>query len=172
MAWPAKNGEPGSNYRQSTAESASASAPLVLWERLHKGHNYICVIWVNGKYMQLNMQPVHPLLWVGWHVWIAESYASTCVRSVALIVCNFSEASSVLVKSASTYIDNFQVKKWGHRIAEILFGWDPGDHPTQSRTTTNGIPLGQLCLYPAKLWKASKGRGSTTSLEHLMEKFS
>lgn len=62
VAWPAKNGEPGSNYRQSTAESASASAPLVLWERLHKGHNYICVIWVNGKYMQLNMQPVHPLL--------------------------------------------------------------------------------------------------------------
>lgn len=52
---PGKNGESGSNYRKSTAESASASAPWVRWEKLSEGHNCIFVIWLNGKYMQLNM---------------------------------------------------------------------------------------------------------------------
>lgn len=65
VTWPAKNGESGSNYRKSTAESASASAPRVWWEKLRKGHNCICVIWLNGKYMQLNMQLVHSLIQVG-----------------------------------------------------------------------------------------------------------
>lgn len=65
VTWPAKNGESGSNCRKPTAESASASTPWMQWEKLLEGHNRICVIWLNGKYMQLNMHPVRSLIQVG-----------------------------------------------------------------------------------------------------------